>query len=228
MLSTLSDLYPLLLTILAFDGLLMAFLLWAVTSKRYGKYRIRTPETYRIPKEKKIKNISMNMALSLGLLLSILYVFQGFLVSDVAVSGVTVFGQVIGSLLLYDFMYYFMHRTMHHPKLMKYVHGVHHFVRFPTSVESIYLHPLENIAGLTLLMISIAIVGPISILSFGIVFFVYSTINILVHSNLDLPHPAFRLLNFWALKHDLHHGKHLNKNYASITPFWDFLFGTYA
>ena len=49
MLNTLSDLYPLLLTILAFDGLLMAFLLWAVTSKRYGKYRIRTPATYRIP-----------------------------------------------------------------------------------------------------------------------------------------------------------------------------------
>lgn len=223
----LGEIYLMLFAILAIDGALMALLMWMVHSERYKKYRIRTPETQRISNEKKFKNISGNGIFSTVLLVAVIYLFHDVLIYEGSARGVVIFGEVAGALLLYDFMYYFMHRTMHHPKLMKYVHGVHHYVRYPTSAESIYLHPVENAAGLLLLMLSIYLLGPISIVSFGIAFFVYSTVNILVHSNLVLPHPAFRLFNFWAVKHDYHHGKHLNKNYASITPFWDLMFGTY-
>ncbi len=214
--------------ILTFDGVLMTFMAWAAQSSSLKQYRIRTPTTYRIPKAKKAINISLNGLLSMVFLWAILYHFGDYILSSAPASGVTIFGEVLASLLLYDFMYYFMHRGMHHPKFMKYVHGVHHYVRFPTSSESIYLHPVENLAGLGLLCLAMAILGPISALSFLICFFIYSTVNILVHSNLNLPHPAFKLLNFWAIKHDLHHGKHLNRNYASIFPFWDLMFDTYA
>jgi sterol desaturase/sphingolipid hydroxylase (fatty acid hydroxylase superfamily) len=214
--------------ILTFDGVLMTFMAWAAQSSSLKQYRIRTPTSYRIPKAKKAINISLNGLLSMVFLWAILYHFGDYILSSAPASGVTIFGEVLASLLLYDFMYYFMHRGMHHPKFMKYVHGVHHYVRFPTSSESIYLHPVENLAGLGLLCLAMAILGPISALSFLICFFIYSTVNILVHSNLNLPHPAFKLLNFWAIKHDLHHGKHLNRNYASIFPFWDLMFDTYA
>ena len=214
--------------ILIFDGILMTFMAWAAQSSSLKQYRIRTPTTYRIPKAKKAINISLNGTLSLVYLIAILYYFGDNLIYDQPASGVTIFGEILASLLLYDFMYYFMHRAMHNPKAMKYVHGVHHYVRFPTSPESIYLHPVENMAGLGLLCLAMVVIGPISAFSFLACFFIYSTANILVHSNLDLPHPAFKLLNFWARKHDLHHGKHLNRNYASLFPFWDMMFDTYA
>ena len=214
--------------ILAFDGILMNTLAWAAESSSLKRYRIRTPETYRIPKSKKKINISLNAILALAFLVAMLYHFGDYLMYSGPVRGITIFGEVLGSLLLYDFMYYFLHRGMHHPKVMKNVHGIHHYVRFPTSSESIYLHPAENIAGLGLLCIAMMIIGPISAYSFLICFAVHSTANILVHSNLDLPHPAFKLFNFWAKKHDIHHGKHLNRNYASIFPFWDMMFDTYA
>lgn len=222
------DVYIVMGVILVFDGILMAGLMWAVNSKQYSQYRIRTPKTYRIPKSRKFINTSLNSLLSLVFLFAVIQTFHGYLFHDGEAKGLTIFGEVIASLLLYDFFYYFMHRGMHHPKAMKFVHGVHHYVRFPTSMESIYLHPVENLAGLALLMGSIALLGPISMEAFCIVFFLHSTFNILVHSNLVLPHPVFKFFNFLAIKHDLHHGKHLNKNYASLTPFWDLMFGTYA
>ncbi len=223
------DLYVVLSIVLAGAGVLMAFLTWAATeSSSLKRYRIRTPETYRIPRRKRIRNITLNSLFSMGLLLFCITFFHQFFIADKPVGGVTVFGEVVATILLYDFLYYFLHRGMHHPKVMKYVHGVHHYARFPTSVESIYLHPAENAAGLLLLLFSMTIIGPVSFASFVIIFTFYTAVNILVHSNLVLPGRAFKLLNFWALKHDLHHGKHLNKNYASITPFWDLLFDTYA
>lgn len=208
--------------------MLMTLLTWAATSTSLSKYRIRTPETYRIPKAKKVTNIGLNSLLSLSFFAAVFYHFESQLFYADVPGGVTIFGEVLASLLLYDFMYYFLHRGMHHPKLMKYVHGVHHFVRFPTSSESIYLHPLENVAGLGLLCLAMVIIGPVSWVSFLVIFFVHSTANILVHSNLVLPYRGFKLFNFWAKKHDLHHGKHLNRNYASIFPFWDLMFDTYA
>lgn len=224
----LGEIYSNLFIILTTAGVLMAVLMWAVHSDRYSKYRIRTPETYRIPKEKKYKNVAMNGTLSMIFIVTLIYFFHESMVYAGEASGTTIFGEALATLLLYDFMYYFLHRGMHHPKAMKYVHGVHHYVRFPTSIESIYLHPAENIAGLTLLFLAIVIIGPISLTAFVAVLFIHTTVNVLVHSNLDLPHPAFKLLNFWAQKHDIHHGKHLDKNYASIFPFWDLMFDTYG
>ncbi|WP_339674314.1 sterol desaturase family protein [uncultured Zhongshania sp.] len=208
------------------NTVLIGFMTWAVQSERFGKYRIRTPERNRIPTGKKYINVSLNMLLSLLLFVAAFYYLGDKLVYVGSTSVATLVGEVLASLMLYDFMYYFLHRGMHYPKVMKYVHGVHHYVRFPTSVESTYLHPLENILGVSLLFIAVVILGPISTTAFAIMFFIYTSVNIIVHSNLVFPHPALRLLNFWAIKHDIHHGKHLNANYASIFPFWDQMFGT--
>lgn len=212
--------------ILVFDGVLMSWLTWAANSERFGKYRIRTPATYEIPRTRKLVNTQLNNVLSLLLFIAFFYlVGERFLLPGVP--GIaTLLGETLGVLLLYDLMYYFFHRGMHHPKVMKYVHGVHHFVRFPTSDESIYLHPAETLGGLGLLLLSVVILGPISSASFLLLFFFHSTINIIVHSNLVFPHPAFRLFNFWTTSHDVHHHK-VRYNYASIFPFWDQAFGTF-
>ncbi|HXG28832.1 MAG TPA: sterol desaturase family protein [Nevskiales bacterium] len=212
--------------ILAFDGLLMAGLTWAAHSEKYRKYRIRTPERDDIPPRRKTINTSLNNVMSLLIFVAYFY-FLGEQTLYAGWPGVTrLLGETLGVLLLYDFMYYFYHRGMHVPKVMKYLHGVHHFVRHTTSDKSIYLHPGEAIGGLGLLILAIVILGPISTTAFLLVFFLHSSINIIVHSNLVFPHPAFRLFNFWAIRHDIHHHK-VRYNYASIFPFWDQAFGTY-
>lgn len=215
-------------SIFAYAGVLMGLLQWVVTSNKYKKYRIRTPDIYRIPLSKKLMNIGMNMAISVVFFITVITLFNENLFHNNSASNLTLFGEVLAVLLVYDFLYYFMHRSMHHRQLMKHVHGVHHKARFPTSMESIYLHPVEGLAGLSLLMGTTALLGPVNVTAFLIIVFIHTSANILVHSNLDLPHPVFKLFNFWAKKHDLHHGKHLNKNYASIFPFWDLMFDTYA
>ena len=61
--------------------------------------------------------------------------------------------------------------------------------------------------------------------SFLIADFLFTTINIWVHSNFVLERPWARLFNFWTRTHDVHH-YYCRNNYSSIFPFWDQMFGT--
>lgn len=214
------------IAMLIFDGVLMAWLTWAATSERYGKYRIRPAKTNPIPIMRKRLNTNLNNFLALLIFIAY-FTYLGEATLYAGWPGVArLLGETLGVLLLYDLMYYGYHRCLHHPKLMKYVHGVHHFVRNPTAGESIYLHPAEQMGALGLLILAIVVLGPISTTSFLAIFFIYSTANIIVHANLVFPHPAFRLFNFWVATHDVHHDK-VRHNYASIFPFWDQAFGTF-
>ena len=99
-------------------------------------------------------------------------------------------------LMLYDFFYYFVHRyPFHQWKLLRRVHSVHHVVKFPSAIDSLYLHPLENVIGLSLLWgctaLVAAVAGPVSIYSFAWAFAFYSVLNIAIHAGLKLPAVPF-------------------------------------
>ncbi len=215
--------------ILIFAGALMALMQWLAVVKM-PEARLRTPKPNKVTLKNKIINVVGNSTIAVGMLVSILYVGGDALVYAASndISGMTIFGEMLAVLLVYDFMYYFAHRAMHHPKVMKQVHGVHHYIRYPTAFESIYVHPIEGAIGIGLLMLSLVMLGPISETSFLVAFFIYSSVNILVHANIRLNHPIFKLANYWAVRHDIHHGTQLNKNYASIFPFFDQFFDTNA
>ncbi len=213
--------------IMGWSGLLMAFMQYAAVIKMPEK-RLRPPKPNRVTLQKKIINVIFNMSVSVSLLLGTLFFAGTNMIYEGHKGYLTIFGEGLAILLLYDFMYYFFHRGMHNPKVMKQVHGVHHYIRHPTAFESIYVHPLEGIGGNGLFLLAAFILGPVSAGGFLFAFFVFTTCNILVHANIEWSHPAMKLANYWAKKHDIHHGIHLNKNYASIFPFWDKMFGTYA
>jgi sterol desaturase/sphingolipid hydroxylase (fatty acid hydroxylase superfamily) len=111
---------------------------------------------------------------------------------------------------------------------MKWVHGKHHEARNPTAMESFYLTPAELCAGLGLLLACTWAVGPVSIYSFSAVFFIHSTLNITVHSGLLSKRALLAPIDYLTHKHYLHHAGDFDKNYASLTPFWDMLFGTHG
>lgn len=207
-------------------GVLQLMLDHVAKNPRYAHLRIRPFAKNRYSDAKRITNTSLNAVFSL---LCYVFFFEYFGAQvfnrTVWPGGTTFLGEVLGVLMLYDFAYYFYHRIAHHPTLMRYMHGVHHFVRNPTASESTYLNPLEPLGSFVLYFGAIYLIGPISTTSFFVIFFIHSAVNLVVHSSLQLPHPAFRLFNFWVQKHDAHH-QLFKVNYASIFPFWDQLFGT--
>ncbi len=212
--------------ILVFDGVLLAALTWAAQSPRFAEARIQPVGQNRMSRARKLINTNLNNFMALSIFVAFLY----HLGERVLVPGwpgfTRLLGETLGVLLIYDLGYYVYHRTLHHPKLMRFVHGVHHHVRFPSAAESNYLHPAEQIGALSLLLGVMVLLGPISASSFLLIFFIYSTANIVVHSNLVFRHPALRLFNFWSVRHDIHH-RQVKHNYASIFPFWDQAFGTF-
>ena len=186
------------------------------------------PEPHRKLRGAKLyRRVVGNMLLSAGIIFALSYTFQDHLIVGAEISWFWAVLHAIGILLVYDFFYYLMHRfAFHEWEVLRRVHVVHHLVRHPHSIDSLYLHPAETFLGLALLFSCTAGLGPVHPLTFGLVLFVHSQLNILVHSGLDLPFFPFRALSFLARKHDIHHISMKGGNYASLTPIYDRLFGT--
>jgi sterol desaturase/sphingolipid hydroxylase (fatty acid hydroxylase superfamily) len=222
--------YSIILVILGLDGALLAFLAYAYHAKRFETYRISMKESMKVPDAARIKNIAFISVLSVLTVFAMTYFTYPRALHQNATSLPRLGLEILAILLVYDFAYYWLHRLMHHKKLMKYVHAVHHEVHNPTAMESFYLHPIELFAGLALLMscvwLSALIVGPVSMYAFAVVFFIHSTLNITVHSGVDSKRWFLFPIDHLTRKHYIHHAGNYDNNYASLTPFWDMLFGT--
>jgi len=218
--------YVLIASILAFDGALLTFLAYAYHARRFEPYRISMAQSMKTPTLKRLINISYIAALSLLAVFGMTFAVYRFTFRDTPSSPGRVDFEVLAILLVYDFAYYWLHRLMHTTRGMRSVHGRHHEVRNPTAMESFYLTPAGLVAGLALLLACTWLLGPVSIYSFAVVFFIHTTLNITVHSGLDSKRILLRPIDFLTQKHYVHHAGNYNNNYASLTPFWDTLFGT--
>ena len=206
-------------------GALGSIATWVSASHRFRHLRIRiSAQTI----SRKYVSITLNGTLAAGMYAGAVMLGDGVLYQqDLAHNVLQVGVDSLLALLVYDFFYYFLHRWLHTPTMMRQVHGVHHRVHCPEAMDGLYLHPAETIAGIALLFAAMAVVGPVSVGSFLTVAFVHSIANIATHTNLVVPRSVFALFNYWAIRHDVHHSTHRNANYASIFPFWDRMFGTY-
>lgn len=220
-------LYQLLLIILAFSGLVLGALMLTWRSPAADAIRIRPEAERRLVGPKVAVRMALNSLFSGALIFAICLGFYQYLFYDTAPSAwwrYPLEGFLL--LLVYDFLYYFLHRfPFHMLGPLQKVHAVHHMARYPIAIDSLYLHPVENFLGLALLMFCVFLVGPIHIYSFAGAFFIYSQLNIFVHSGLDLKGPL-RYFGYIARKHDHHHKSMRGKNFASLTPLPDILFGT--
>ena len=218
--------YTLIVLILMADGALLSFLAFAYHAKRFEPYRISMKESMKTPSAKRLLNIAYIAVLSLLAVFGMTGAVFRYAFYDHPVSPLRVIGEVLAILLVYDFAYYWLHRAMHIKKLMRWVHGRHHEVHNPTAMESFYLTPAELFAGLGLLIVVTCALGPVSIYSYAAVFFIHSTLNITVHSGLISKSVLLWPINKLTHKHYIHHAGNYDNNFASLTPFWDILFGT--
>ena len=135
-------------------------------------------------------------------------------------------------LMVYDFFYYVTHRFLFHGNgYFRKVHGVHHQARSPTSIDALLLHPLEAFIGIALFMLVIIALGlinggPFSIVTMIITNLIYTQINQFNHVKTDWNSFPFKTLNWIAYKHSIHHIDMKQGNYATITLFYDKIFGT--
>lgn len=131
--------------------------------------------------------------------------------------------------LLHDAYFYWTHRMMHHPKLFKYFHLVHHKSTNPSPWSAYAFHPLEAVveAGI-LIPISFLIPFHASALSiFIVVMIVY---NVYGHSGYEIWPYSFHknFLGQWintSFNHNQHH-EHFTGNYGLYFLFWDRMMGT--
>jgi sterol desaturase/sphingolipid hydroxylase (fatty acid hydroxylase superfamily) len=216
-----------LLIVLALSGVLMFVAAAAYRTPTLAKCRLKDDPNRKVSGKRLYVRVFANMTFSTALVFAIAYGAYDWLFTEADVPLWRTGVQLVAILLVYDFLYYLMHRfAFHQWAWLKKVHAVHHTVRHPNAVDSLYLHPLETFLGLFLLMVCTAALGPVTPGAFGVVFGAYSFLNILVHCGLDIPMTGLRTIGFLARKHDLHHTSMRGGNFASITPIWDRLFGT--
>ena len=177
------------------------------------------------------RNAILNSLTSVAMVYGFAWAFDGRLLTTMGASFLTILAEGVAILAIYDFVYYLMHRyPFHEWTLLRQVHAVHHRVREPLALDSLYLHPLENIIGLGLLWASTALVGlltgGVNIYAFSWAFFVYSVVNILLHAGIDSHTFPMNIMAHLSHRHDLHHTSMRSTNYGSISPLWDRLFGT--
>lgn len=131
--------------------------------------------------------------------------------------------------LLHDTYFYWMHRLMHHPKLYRHVHLIHHKSTNPSPLTSYAFHPLEALieAGIIVIIVFVMPVHLSAIAAFMLFQFLY---NIYGHLGIELLPRRFRrtgigrLLNTSALHND--HHRYVHGNYGLYLSVWDRLMGT--
>lgn len=136
--------------------------------------------------------------------------------------------QLVFFILLDDYLYYWLHRSMHSQKwLLKHVHAVHHEIRNPCALAGNYFHWLEY-----LLTGALALVGPILVGCHIVVLYVWIIIRQLEaadgHAGYDFPWNPLRYLPVYdgPVYHDFHHAR-FKGNYAGFLHYVDRFYGTY-
>jgi lathosterol oxidase len=134
-----------------------------------------------------------------------------------------------GLLVFNDTWFYWWHRLLHHPRLFKFIHAVHHRSVDVNPFTSYSFHAAEGFI-LGAWAIPMALLVPMSMKVLAIA----QVIGLL---NNIVSHLGYELLPRWWLKlpvlswsssatyHSLHHSQ-FNGNYGLLFRFWDRLMGT--
>ncbi|MBA3901450.1 MAG: sterol desaturase family protein [Bacteroidetes bacterium] len=127
-------------------------------------------------------------------------------------------------ILIHDTYFYWTHRLIHHPKLFRKVHLVHHKTTNPTPWTSLAFHPWEAFVQALIIPLIVFI---IPVQKFALVFYFIFQLahNIYGHLGYELI-PGFirrsalgKYLNT-SMYHN-HHHKNFHGNYGLFFTFWD-------
>lgn len=207
-------------------GLFLLFYVWKRKDWFYRKVQQKFPEKKRIVHE-------VRYSLSSFVIFSLMATLMGLLVKaghtkiylDFSEHSIWYFlGSTVLLIIIHDTYFYWTHRAMHHPKLFKTVHKVHHMSNDPTPWAAFSFHPIEAVVEFGFLPILVVLMPlhPIAIALFSL----YSILlNVMGHLGFEvLPsgftkHKVFKWFNT-TTHHNMHH-KMVKCNYGLYYNFWD-------
>jgi sterol desaturase/sphingolipid hydroxylase (fatty acid hydroxylase superfamily) len=152
------------------------------------------------------------------------------LTSNAATIGWPMIALTLAILLIFnDAWFYFWHRLLHHPKLFRYVHAVHHKSVDVNPFSSYSFHWFEGMI-LGAWVLPVVIFVPIYLPMIGLLHGIGLANNVMSHLGYELfPRwllkvPLLRWINTSTF-HNLHHSS-FKGNYGLMFRFWDRVFGT--
>lgn len=128
------------------------------------------------------------------------------------------------TILIHDTYFYWTHRLMHHPKLYRKIHLVHHKSVNPSPWAAFSFHPYEAlITGAIVIILPFCMPVHKSVI---FAFFIFSLIkNVIGHLGFEFFPSGFTRNKFFGFNttsthHNMHHKK-FNGNYGFYFTFWD-------
>lgn len=202
-------------------------------AKAFDKYRIRPAE----PRDEKltkntIKEIGMSHLLSLPYIRFIMWpVFSWG--SNITFTGAlpswqVIAMQIVGSMLIEDTVFYWIHRMMHHRWFYATIHKQHHQYKHTFSYAAEYSTPIEQ----TIANVIPSYAGPfffnmhIGTLAIWLFIRIWETSD--AHSGYVFPWSPWNMMlsvQGGTIRHDYHHSHNMGA-YGSFFKFWDWAMGT--
>ena len=134
------------------------------------------------------------------------------------------------TLFIHETYFYFVHRFLHRPALLKTVHRVHHLSNKPTAWTAFSFNPSEALLE-ALIVPAILFVVPMHYVTL-VCYLTFMTVTSVINHLSEEVYPkgtARHWLGKWfigATHHGQHH-KYYNCNYGLYLTFWDRLLGTH-
>lgn len=128
------------------------------------------------------------------------------------------------AMVLHETYYYWLHRWMHHPKVFKIVHKVHHDSNITSPWTAFSFHPLEGLLqALFLPLLLLVLPMHLYVIIFQLTIMTFS--SVINHLDIEVYPKNFHknFLGKWligATHHSLHH-KQFKYNYGLYFTFWD-------
>lgn len=133
-------------------------------------------------------------------------------------------------ILAHDAYFYWTHRAMHHPRLFRSFHRLHHRSVTPTPFAAYAFAVPEALVMVAFMPLWLALVATPDIVTF--VFMIVQVLrNVMGHAGMELhargwaDHPVLKWVST-TTHHDLHHSGGFNGNFGFYFTFWDKLMGT--
>ena len=128
------------------------------------------------------------------------------------------------ALVLHETYYYWLHRWMHHPKIFKTVHKVHHDSNITSPWTAFSFHPIEGFFQALFLPVLLLLI-PMHLYVLIIQLTIMTFSSVINHLDIEIYPKNFHkhFLGRWligATHHSLHH-KQFRYNYGLYFTFWD-------
>jgi sterol desaturase/sphingolipid hydroxylase (fatty acid hydroxylase superfamily) len=131
-------------------------------------------------------------------------------------------------LWILDFFYYWFHRVQHVFKPFWRVHSVHHSIE-ELNIFNSFHHVLEPILQVPLVFIPMNLLMSVSLPQIIALSVLVRFTHEMIHANTRISYGPLKYLIAEPRYHRIHHSvecQHFDKNFASVFPVWDIIFGT--